>query len=345
MSQVSAATLQQYLSARWPDHEGLAVRDLHAMSAGWESDVYAFDLEHGPSAERRIEPLVLRIYPGAVARQKAEREFHGMAQLMRAGYPVPAVHLLECDASPFGQPFMVMERVDGRPMWPALRQPSEDEVQRRVELFCGLHVRLHALDWRPFVPDRGRCESGGPFALLDRELESQQSWITRLDGAGFERVMEWLVARREAVPCHRPSVVHRDYHPMNVLVRPDGSAVVIDWTGITISDARIDLAWTLILTGCVMGMEWRDRILEEYERQAGALVVGIGYFEALACLRRLLSVAVSVHLGPEVLGLRGDVVATIRSQTRSIRWVYDLLRKRTGIAVPEVERLLASFAA
>lgn len=341
MPDVTSEALQGYLSAHWPDRIDPAVQGLSAMSAGWESDVYAFDLEHGPSGARRVEPLVLRVYPGAVARRKAEREFRGMSQLMRAGYPVPAVHLLECDASPFDQPFMVMERVDGRPMWPAFRSPSADAVQYLVEQFCALHVRLHALDWRPFVPNPASLEAKGPFAHLDAELAFQRSWIERLEGSGYSRVMEWLQARREMVPCHRPAVVHLDFHPMNVLLRPDGSAVVIDWTNIRVSDARLDLAWTLILTGCVMGMAWRDRILAEYERRAGAPVDEIAYFEALACLRRLLSVAISVHLGPEQLGLRGDAVATMRSQAPSIRWVYNLLLERTGTAVPEAERLLA----
>jgi aminoglycoside phosphotransferase (APT) family kinase protein len=348
MSEVSATTLQEYLQTHWPERNDPTVRDLRAMSAGWESDVYAFDLEFGPAGERRVEPLVLRIYPGAVARQKAEREFHGMSQLMRAGYPVPAVHLLECDASPFGQPFVIMERIDGQPMWPLLHRSPDDEVRRLVTLFCELDVRLHALDWRPFVPNPGRYEDDGPFVHIDRELAFLRSWMARLDGERFADAVdavEWFAARREAVPCYRPSAVHRDYHPENVLVRPDGSALVIDWTQITISDSRLDLGWTLILIGCVMGMAWRDRILHEYERQVGSPVVGIDYFEALACLRRLGVVIISAQLGPEVLGLRGDVLATMKRQTRNIRWVYDLFRQRTGIALPEIERLLAQFEA
>jgi len=313
------------------------------MSAGWESDVYAFDLAYATAGGHRVEPLVLRVYPGTVAREKAEREFRGMWQLMRAGYPVPAMHLLECGASPFGQPFVVMERIDGRPMWPLLSQSPDEQVQRLVTLFCSLHVRLHALDWRPFVPDPAQYEGGGRYALLDPVLEYLQSSIERLEGQGLRDVMEWLLARRQTVPCHRPAVVHLDYHPMNILVRPDGSAVVINWTNVRVSDSRLDLSWTLVLTGCVMGMAWRDRILWEYERQAGSPVEGIEYFEALSCLRRLLSVAISLQLGPEVLGLRGDVIATMRTQARSIRWVYDLLRERTGIAVAEVERLLSTL--
>lgn len=345
MSEVTAETLERYLRAHWSARHAPVVRDLRAMSAGWESDVYSFELEHGPAADRRVEALVLRIYPGPIARHKAEREFAGMAQLRRAGYPVPAVYLLACDASPFGQPFMVMERIDGRPLWAGDRLPTHDEMARMAALLCALQARLHALDWRPFVPDPAAVEAGGPYALLDAELRSQGHWVARLGGAGYGQVLEWLHSRREDVPCRRPAVVHLDFHPMNILVRPDGSAVVIDWTNVHVSDARLDLAWTLILAGSALGMECHDGILAEYERQVGAPVEGIAYFDALACLRRLLSVDVSVRLGPQELGMRGDAVASMRRQAPGIRWTYELLVHRTGISLPEVEGLLATIGA
>ena len=39
-----------------------------------------------------------------------------MHKLYQAGYPVPQVLHLEQETSPFGKPFVIMERVDGRPM-------------------------------------------------------------------------------------------------------------------------------------------------------------------------------------------------------------------------------------
>jgi aminoglycoside phosphotransferase (APT) family kinase protein len=113
-------TLEAYLArsrSAWPDPQ---VETLTCINAGWESDVYAFDLAHGPAAARQRAPLVLRVYPGAGARDKSAREFNGMRLLHRAGYPAPEVFLLERDASPFGNPFVLMERIDGQMLWPLL---------------------------------------------------------------------------------------------------------------------------------------------------------------------------------------------------------------------------------
>lgn len=100
------APLEAYLSRALPDRPDIALRNLAVISAGWESDVYAFDLEWGPCNARHCEALVLRAYVGAHADAKSEREFRGIQQLRAAGYPVPRVLLLERDAAPLGRPFI-----------------------------------------------------------------------------------------------------------------------------------------------------------------------------------------------------------------------------------------------
>ena len=86
--------LQACYARAFPDKQGAQVSDLVNISAGWESEIYAFDVEHGPPNQRRREGLILRIYPGGDAQAKSVREFRGMSQLHEAGYPVPRVLLL-----------------------------------------------------------------------------------------------------------------------------------------------------------------------------------------------------------------------------------------------------------
>ena len=93
--------LQAYYTRAFPGRQGVQVNGLASVSAGWESDVYSFDVEHGPPEARQREELILRVYPGDDAHAKSAREFRGMRQLHRAGYPVPRVLLLERENSPF----------------------------------------------------------------------------------------------------------------------------------------------------------------------------------------------------------------------------------------------------
>lgn len=342
MSDDMAATLRSYLAAHWPDPLDPVVHDLRSISIGWESDVYAFDLEHGPEGERRRHPLVLRIYSGDVAKAKSAREFHGMSLLGRAGYPVPAVHLLEQEASPFGQPFVIMDRVDGTPMWPVLFGSDEEHRKELLTQFCTLQVELHRLNWRPLVPDPARYDDN-PYAAVDRALNQLCEWIEQDSLTDYRPAHDWLVARRDRAACRHPAVVHLDFHPENVLLRPNGSVAVIDWTQVTVSDPRFDLASTLVLIGSIMGDAWRGRVLAEYERVAGAPTQELPFFETFSCLRRLLLVAIVVHHGPEKLGLRGDVRSRMQRQRKPLRRVYDRLAALTGLRVPDIENLLQSF--
>ena len=122
---------------------------------------------------------------------------------------------------------------------------------------------------------------------------------------------------------------------MNVLLRKDGSAIVIDWPGLQVSDPRFDVAWALIVMTAIWGGEWRDRILREYEHRAGAKMEQIEFFEVGACMRFLFILIVST-----IRGMHPN--AEYMLQVGAFKRAYDLLQESTGIRWVEVERLLAS---
>jgi aminoglycoside phosphotransferase (APT) family kinase protein len=344
--------LQTYCERAFPAKQGVRVSDVTSISAGWESDIYSFDVEHGSPEERRREVLILRIYPGDDAHEKSAREFHGMSQLHTAGYPVPQVLILECENSPFGaaqdrpfgRPFVIMERIKGQMLWPLLFGSTGERQQELLTQFCDLFVQLHKLEWRLFVDDASQYDTGDPCTFVDRALTQFRHSLARFPQPGFLPVLEWLEARRDQVPCLRLAPIHMDFHPGNVLLRDDGSAVVIDWTGLDVSDSRFDLAWTLLLVSTHEDEEWRDIVLREYERLAGISVEQIAYFDVAACARRLFSIVISLSEGPEKLGMRPGAVTMMKQQMGAIKRVYNLLQERAGIRVPEVDRLLAQFS-
>lgn len=326
--------LERVCHHAFPQREDAQVEGFTTLNRGWESDVYGFDLVHSEGRER----LVLRVYPGADAPTKSAHEFHAMRQLHGAGYPVPEVLLLEREASPFEGPFVIMERVEGREMWPLLEQAQGQEAQRLVEQLGSLLIQLHRLDWRRFVEDE-EAFAGHPYAAVDDWLTTVREAIAQFALDDFLPVLRWLETRREAVPCPQPAPTHNDFHPSNVLLHSDGTAMVIDWTGFAVSDPRFDLAWTLLLMGSYDGPQRRDRVLEVYE-QAGGPVESLEIFEVAACLRRLGSIVVSVKAGAEQLGMRPGAEETMSQQRGPLAYVYGLLQARTDLSVPSVETLL-----
>lgn len=333
--------LQAYLAGVYPERADLAVTNLISLNNGWESDVFAFTARWGPPSQRAGEDLILRIYPGENAYAKSAHEFRALSLLNRAGYPVPRVDLLERDASPFAKPFVIMERVRGRDMWAPMFHSETATKQRLMSQFCALFARLHALDWRPLVDDPAQYEPGGVSGVVPRQLSIWQALLGDLPVLpGFMANWNWLTARQPELTPWPAAVVHWDFHPNNLLLKEDGSAVVIDWTSFDITDPRFDLAWTLLLVGTNESMGLRAPILAEYERQSGRRVDDLPFFEAAAAIRRLVTVMVSTFFGADKLGMRPGAEEIMRRQAPATRRVYDLLLSITGLPIPEVEEYL-----
>jgi aminoglycoside phosphotransferase (APT) family kinase protein len=226
-------------------------------------------------------------------------------------------------------------------MWPAMASLPPAGQQARLAQFCALFVQLHRLDWRPFVTDPAALAAAGPYMYVDQALRDARWDVEHLGLTGFGPLVDWLAAHRGQAACTQPAVVHRDFHPSNVLLRADDSAVVIDWSGLGVTDPRFDLAWTVLLAQSHAGEALSRTILSEYERASGTAVVGLDYFEVFACARRLADVTVSLTQGAERMGMRPEAVALMRAQLPAVARVAQRLETLTGRRLPEVEALLA----
>lgn len=329
---MDVASLTSWLESARPDWIDPVVTDFASLRAGWESDVHRFALTHGAGGQRTTKQLVLRLYVGDQGPDKATNEFHGMKLLGEADYPVPQVVVVEPSDEPLGRPFMVMEFVSGDAEWgwDAVR----DDAQRR-SMFVELFRELHEVDWRPFVPAADHAELAAGRAA-ERTLADWKRHVDRFPLTGFGALLGWLGERLDGLPRIEPAVVHLDYHVGNVLVGNEGSAWVVDWTQVGVSDPRFDVAWTSLLMTESQGA---DVVRAEYERSSGPLP-GMVFFDAAAAMKRLFSIAVSLHAGPEAMGMRPEAAQLMRDQVGAIAGTYDRVRTATGVRLPSVEALL-----
>jgi aminoglycoside phosphotransferase (APT) family kinase protein len=330
--------IQSHLTASWPERPNPKILSFERLNAGWESELYTFTLESGSPSSLRTEDLILRLYPGDGAQNKSLHEFHSIQQLQAAGYPVPAVHLLEDSGAVLGQPFMIMDRVPGQELWSQFGRLPREQVSALLSRFCALAVRLHAVDYRLFP---GRLEGyppSDPYFFIDRWLSMARQTVGQVPESGFKPVIEWVAGQRQRLSCERPSPNHGDFHPNNVILRPDGEMVVIDWTNFNVDDYRFDLAWTLLLVSSYEGQEAHDFIVSEYERHSGKPVAEIAAFEVCACARRLYDVSMSLSRGAASMGMRPEAVEAMEQQMPIHRKVYDLLVAHTGLRVEPLER-------
>lgn len=328
--------LQVYFSCLYARRQDLRIENMAFLSSGWESDIYALDVCWTDASGPQRDALVLRVY-GEGETERALREFDALHALRRTGYPVPRTDHAEVTDLLENRPFLIQQRIVGRPLWPLMFQGSAEQKQANITLFCGLLARLHTLDWRVFTPTPDAiCAE----ELIDRMFMEWEPYIATAQHTGFGRVWEWLLQHKPAVQTMPPAVLHMDFHPNNILVDTDGAAYVIDWTGLTISDPRLDIAWTIMLMVPHEGEAWRTTLLEQYQRMRGVTLPDMEFFEVAAALRRLFSVYFSLTHGAEGLGMRAGAVEQMRKQFISHCHVADMLYEHTHLRIKEFDDLV-----
>lgn len=327
--------LLEYCRRNLPFHRP-RIADFTRISDGWENEVFSFGVLHDTGQDGEREDLILRIYPGEDAPRKATHEFDVMNRLRGVGFPVPEVLAVETTGSHLGKPFVIMRRIDGLSLGAVMARSPFARKRQLIERFCQTLYQLHSLDWRSLVPDPSGSRASGSIS----------DWLTRLTArvdalapGQFDPAFDWALEKSPEIGDARPALIHWDYHAANLLLTPRDELFVIDWTSSEVADFRFDLGWTLLLEGMYDGWPMREAILHAYERISGARVEHVEYFEVIACLRRLISILVSLSAGATKLGMRPEAEATMRSQVSHVEGVYALLTYRTGITLPSVEQL------
>jgi aminoglycoside phosphotransferase (APT) family kinase protein len=326
--------LEKYLKAKLSD-KVLSITRLDKLRDGWESDNYLITVEYGDIPKTRAD-WVWRIYSGTGSQAKAAWEFNSMKKLLGAGYPVPHVFQLEAEHSPVDRPFIIMEYIQGEVMWVLLDKSPADRMVQLIDQFCGLFVQLHALDWKQFDD---KLPGDEPFFFIDHWLDEGRGVLQNFPDVDASPFFEWVTERRDLFACERPSPVHQDFHPGNILVGANGDARVIDWTNFAVTDSRFDLAWTLMLAHAYGPPGLRDQILQDYQRHAGKPVQQIEVFEAIACARRLFDLTVSLTQGSQRMGMNAQAAEAMRASMDANRRVYRLFLERTGLQTEIFDKL------
>lgn len=301
------------------------VGPLEELAGGWASAVYAFALEEPGAAPAR---LVLKTFEGSQAgRAHAEREWRALTGLGAAGYAVPAAHAFEPDPRTLGNPFVVIEQIAGEQLWVIYERAAPGEQMQLVQGFVARLAELHALAPQLLEPALSWPHS---YAYIDRELAELRADAGRSAHASLAGVVAWLERRRDTAPCARPAILHRDYHPWNVLATVGGRLVVIDWDW-RIGDPRFDLAWAIALMRRSGFDVFAAAVQAEYARQTRSPPGELAYFEALATLRWLLNVTHTIASeDPQRAGMRA---AFREFLAEPVRRAAELLAERTGVGV------------
>ncbi len=220
------------------------------MTGGGSCEIFALD--RGPAR------WVLRRAPRHASSDTAHdvlREFRILDAIKDEPVSIARPVVACADATVFGSPFYVMERIDGRPILqsvPGAWASAPETHGRALEELVDALVAIHAVDWRACGLDDmartgDRAQNGDYLARqLTRRLAQLDSYGGR-DLPGARAVAAWLDAHRP--PAQPFALCHGDYKLDNVLFAPEPPPrllAVVDWEMAAIGDPLVDLAWALI---------------------------------------------------------------------------------------------------
>ncbi len=304
--------------------EDVAVEGVEEVNTGWEARVIGFRL----SVDGMETPMIARVFTGASASLKAEREFGVMLRLFRAGYPVPEVYAYSSSPEFIGEPFLVLEKLRGS----LLDHFTENtkEAGKSLYIFSQLYAGLHSL------PARKILRTKYSYRTTHGRLSHRVTNISRglHKGSQLELIGEWLLDKRISVQNIPLTLLHQDFHPGNILFKVDGSPAVIDWSGADLGDLREDLGWTKLLASTFMSLKLGDAILRGYEEVSGKEIKELDYFEVLAGFRRLADAAIVLTGGD--LGMREEVKKIMCRNRPHYEKIIARLGDLTGLGTSEL---------
>jgi aminoglycoside phosphotransferase (APT) family kinase protein len=214
---------------------------LRQLTGGFVTEVYAFDLMDAPP--EWAGPLVLRIYADDTAPSSVRRE--QCAQEVVSAQGVPAPRVLACDDTGvwLGRPFMVMERLPGRPQMVVEFPGLLIEVPRLFSLprrhAAAMHM-VHALDAAPLLRAFEAAGIDRRSAGPGRWLDSSEAMITRWGLESLRPGLNWLRSHTPPEPS-RLAICHGDLFGANIL--EDGGRVtgIVDWNLVTVAGPAFDV--------------------------------------------------------------------------------------------------------
>jgi len=272
------------------EFKGLRTQSIEHVLGGYSKDTYLLSTLSEAGARRNI--VLRRDLPFGPTERSAADEFDVLLRLWNMGLPVPRPLAAVHDKGALGQPFLIVERVEGENA--AALFDADPALARAVSLrLAAILGKLHSLDPRSL----GLAPAGSsPAEEIRRNLAQWKSFWTRNRQAAAplaEAAFAWLEAH---VPddVERLVPVHGDARQHNLLIKDRDISALLDWEYVHAGDAAEDLEYSRMYLEPYVS--WPE-FLDTYRAAGGARASesSARYYEVFRALRNLICCDVMWH--------------------------------------------------
>ncbi|MHB8627816.1 MAG: phosphotransferase family protein [Aggregatilineales bacterium] len=245
-------------------------------------------------------PIVIRYVHGTHAAEDARLEASALRELSRTGYPVPELFLLVDEE----EPFIVMERLSGQMLTQiALANPAR--IPYWLDKASDLLLRLHGLNWRNgfemFKPELP------PHEFAERQIRWWKQQAKTAQADDLEPGFAWLRSNLHHIQETTPlALVHRDFHPNNILIDGERITGVVDWGELTIADPAMDVAWSSMILATESSTTLGELFKQAYTRRNPGVNATLPFWEVFSACKRLTTIALIRANRAERLAMWGE---------------------------------------
>jgi aminoglycoside phosphotransferase (APT) family kinase protein len=277
--------IEAYLSEKL-EAEALSIKSVWKNLEGWSMETYSLGLSYRKEGRPVTRDMILRKAPATGLMDDnydVSIEYRVLTALSRTDVAVPKTYWYEPDPEILGQPFYVMEKVEGSIPYPPPISfdpdfrliPDDEERERLADDFVKNLAFIHTAEWKSLGLDfLGVPGPGTGSALMQVEF-----WEDRIARAGFGKkpvvayAANWL--KDNLVENDRICLIHGDYRSGNYIQRDGRIVAILDWELVHLGDPLDDIAYILGAWRSAPPHNWLSHLLpeeaffERYEQASG----------------------------------------------------------------------------
>lgn len=264
---------------------GAKIQETKVLKSGWAGEIISL------KCKDNTQKYVIKTYNSSKnGLENIKQEWKGLNLLYNANYPVPRPIMSDFANE---KPFIVMEEVEGDNLWNCYQILCYEGKEKLLEKFVKAFFDLHALDVSIVDKELGKdCTS----TFVEKEINDIKILVEENKLEYFNQIIDWLQKEKVNIIGEKLSIIHRDYHPWNVVVDSNEKIYVVDllWG---VGDYRFDLAWTYTLMERSGFEEFSQSVLKKYIMLKNENINNFEYFKAFSTVRWLINVIISIKTG------------------------------------------------
>ncbi len=272
----------EWVESKWP---GAALEEAVPLEGGTSSLLY----EIRANKDGKRQSLVLRLHhKGEWLDQEpdlAKHEAKSLELAEKAGISAPRVLAFDESGEACGMPAVLMTKVPGSVILP----PAYDEAWLDGLAKTLAEIHRHKAEGFPYEY----------FAYNDARRLERPKW-SRVEG-------DWMRAFYIVAAGGPPveyGLIHRDYHPGNILWEAGRVSGVVDWVNTCLGPAGVDVGHCRVNLAQLYGTRVANEFLAAYERHAGPSFTYDPYWDLLSLIDTLDG-SPAVYPGWKEFGLSG----------------------------------------